>query len=210
MEPIIVSDVNSVIQAINKSELIFLEDTSDLHRIANATTALANTSGGVMLIGVNGKAKVKGVNPLDLDSIQQFLTKNISPVISCGFSIIQIRHYFVFKVEVYNSSQLYSFLDVDLVWKRSMVLNNTVVVANEVIEVLLKLKVEGDFINNVSSLCCESIMEELSSTIGISLSRITSKSSFKRSEVVYNLAYLLFMKKARIVQDNAKLNYFSF
>lgn len=209
MEPIILSDVNSLIQSIHNSELIILIDTSDLHKIASAISALANTNGGTLLIGISDKSKLKGVNPLELDSIQQFLTKNISPIIDSNFSVIQIRHYFIFKVEVDGSSQVHSFLDADHSWKRSVIINKTVVNANEVIEMVLKLKTDVNHLDTISSLCCVNIMNELNSNVGVSLSRLASKSSFKRSEVVCNLAYLILTEKVRIALDDSKLNYFS-
>ncbi len=209
MKPIQVDDLQLFIQSIQPKELVVLKNTIELNLITSAIVALSNTNGGSILIGLGKNSKVVGVNPLEIDSIKEYIRDHITPTVHLDFKVIQIRHHFIIQIDLLKTFLILSFRDENQAWKRSLIINHQVHIANEVMEELLKLQTDHDYLENVSHTCCSNIISVLNNENGLSLTSLSNQISVKRSELVFNLAYLIFMKNVRISSEDSKICYFS-
>lgn len=208
MKSIEIPDVKTYIHLHREIDMLFLNDTIDLFQIVGSVVALANSNGGSLIIGVGKNHKVVGVNPQDAKLIQEFIIENCSPAIAIQVSILQIRHQFIFRVDVEQSNEIVSFKNSDEKWLRSIVVDLSVFVVNEVLDEYLKIKTNLETNIIQSQDCCDAIIRELSVHGTSSFSRITSVLDYKRGMLSYHLAYLIYNKQVKFEIVDAKVNYF--
>ena len=208
MESIQFPDIKTFIQSLGAVDFICVKDTSELIQITSAVVALANSNGGTLIIGLGRNHKVVGVNPLELGSIKDYISENSSPVIASICSVVQIGHYCILRMDLPSSNLIHSFKDVRQKWKRAIVLDQEVFIANEVIEELLKFKWDSDYSNKQSDICCDEIKEALTLKESLSFSAITSVVNFNRTDLAYNLAFLIFDNQVKFTWQDLQVFYF--
>lgn len=209
MNTIQIDDLQHFFQSIQPRELVVLKNTSDLNQIVSAMVALVNTNGGNILIGLGKNSKLVGINPLEIDSIKEYISNNVSPAINFEFNVIQIKHHFIFQIDLAKSSLIHSYKDESRAWIRTLIIEHQVHSANEVLEELLKFQSDDSYNKNVSSKFCSTILSILDTENGSSLTNLSGQINEKRNDLIYNLAYLIFSGNVRITFRNSSFCYFS-
>lgn len=208
MEPIQISDVKSFLNSLDHEVLLFEKNQNDFISIAMTVVALANSSGGVVMIGLDEKGKIVGVNPFDCSNLHDFISSNLSPKIELQTSLYQLKHRFFLKLEVLSSKLVHSFRNINQKWVRSIVIDGKPVVANDVMDELLNLSVDTEYKKMRSRDCCDEICAMLSKHGESSFTKIASEVSYRRKEVTYNLAYLILEEKVNFNLIDLQFTYF--
>lgn len=100
-------DIAALLQREESKTLEFKRDMSSPDGILKSLISFANTSGGVLVIGVEDKTKnVKGVdNPLDIEEkLANLISTSISPSLVPNIEIIPWRKTYLIAIEIYPSN----------------------------------------------------------------------------------------------------------
>jgi len=99
----------------NESERLSFKTNLDLDPIAREVTAMINTNGGDILVGVNKDKQVVGIenNNDIIDYLQTFLRKNISPIAPVSFKKIIYKGKKILLISVWEGgTKPYSFQNI--------------------------------------------------------------------------------------------------
>lgn len=204
-----ISDVKSFLKSLgHHNDLVYANNLDETVEIVKSLVALANSDGGIQLIGVDEKGKVIGINPFDLSLLQDFCKQNISPQLELMVDVYQLNHKSFFKIEVQPSNTLHSYKDMNQKWVRSLVVDGEPIVANEVLEELLNLKVDKTSKEKQSQNCCNEIIVTLTQNGNSSFTKISADVGFKRKEVVFNLAVLILEGRVNFCLKDTQFTYF--
>lgn len=187
------SQIESLIKCGETDTLAFCE--GDIESLVLNLAALSNTAGGILLIGVNHKAKVIGCNPNEILNKMIYPMEHLMPRINISHSILEYKYKLILKVDVLKGQQLYFLKDngEKVLYIRS---NSIVVKANKIIKRFLELKSNFkskekkaiDFSYNINDLKLLFLNGEK-----FSLSQLYNLSNFSRSDVEYLLINLLLL-----------------
>lgn len=106
-------DITTLLQRTEGKTLEFKQDISSHEGIIKTLISFANTSGGVLVIGVEDKTKkIRGVNdPLDMEErLANIISDRISPRLVPNIEISPWRKTYLITVEVYPSNNRPHFL----------------------------------------------------------------------------------------------------
>lgn len=199
--------INIPIKELLKKEssvgLAFVENLDDKTKFAQLITSLSNSEGGILIIGVNSKKKIKGINPEDVSQVIFDCNNSLClPTIDYSLSKEIVGRFFILKMTI-NKGTVKSFVQNSEKFAYYRI-EGVTVKENKVLKMLWLFK-QGDkkvlppsTYNGVLSLITENI--------SISLSQLYRKSNDSKSDIELIIAFLLYEKRivGRINSDIIK------
>ena len=124
----------------------FIENSENSIEIAHTIIALANSNGGSILLGVNKKRKVIGINPEpELQKVKDIISAFCDPNLKYELSLLQDDFKFCLEINICKSSKLLYCKNGNK--KEYYILENqTLIKLNKIYENVLKSKNKYQFI----------------------------------------------------------------
>lgn len=108
-------DINTILKGSESKTLEFKRDLSSPEGVIRTLVAFANTSGGVLAIGIEGKTKnILGVKePLNLEErVANIISDSIIPRLLPNIEIVPWRNTYIVLIEIYPSNNKPHYLKV--------------------------------------------------------------------------------------------------
>lgn len=178
-------------------------------RIAQHLSALYNSNGGYLILGINHKSKVKGCEPsAEFSNLNIAIENYLHPTVKIETSILQKGPKLLLLAKVEKSENHLVSVKVLLNKEQCYIRkNNETVLANKIIEQVLLLQLNNTIINKEDSYIRHETIELLSEGC-FSLSQIYSEINFEKKLIDTTLIQMLFFKEIDFDIKNEVIQFF--
>ena len=182
-----------------------LENSDNPFELAQHLIALANTKGGILIIGVKKNNKVIGITPeSEKHKIAKIIQKYITPSISCFFYEIQEGFKIILHIKVLKSVNGTIYFINESKKEIYLRLNEQTIKANNILDKFYKYRDLNEKISVILSNEESAILNLISISNQISLTQIFKKVKINRDTLEYNLVRLLYRDLIKIsLVDNS-------
>lgn len=189
------SEIQRLIADGEGRQLDFEISADDKQNIARILVALANTEGGRLLIGVNDKGRIKGVNPEEeLSVVEEISHGYCQPELNIESNIWEEGHHLLLEVSVKKSEIRHKAIDEGGRWKHYIRVENLTLLSNKILERTWHLEKCGQDRPHVFDELTTGFLKLIREESPFRISKLYKKSGMKMNEVDKLLAQLVYWK----------------
>lgn len=199
--------VKSLLAEGENEQTKFFLNTDNREDLARTLTALANTKGGYILIGVRKNGKVAGIEPSEsYSSLMESSSELCLPAVELAINTIQFDHKIMMLVNVPKSQTLHKVIENDELNLYIRYHENSIK-TNQVLQKFLELGLENRTISVDLSTEESTILELLANNKEISMTQLAKKVDIKRDYLENLLAHLLYKKYITYKVEGEKITF---
>lgn len=197
--------VISLLEAGENEKTNFFLNTENREDLARTLTALANSSGGYLLIGVRKNGKISGIEPSEcFSSIMESSVDLCLPAVEIEINTIQVGHKIIQVVHVPKSKTLHKVIENEELNLYIRYHKNSIK-TNNVLQKFLELKLVNSKLSDAMNEEENTILELLRTNTEISMTQLAKKVELKRDHLENILAHLLFKEKITYKVEGEKI-----
>lgn len=204
LEPITKKDFNELLMHLKCIDYSCFNSSTDLG-VLESITALSNSKGGEVFIGVNENQKVIGCFPEEEIIFMKEQLETLHSSLSCIFNTYIIKNKIIVGIQVERSNSKIAFIGLNKTKAYYFRLNRKTLPVNKIITLIWKLEQSENTLHFNSDALL--IIKQLQEIQKMTLSMIYRSSNLALKVVDNTMAFLVYSKKVEMFFENDQIYY---